>query len=182
MFNETISIQLKEVNVTDSTGKQPRKVGFFANQPENNNLLEKTAFKMVIPKIPEVSYFCQSVSLPGISKEKKIRPIGKVRHETFEVNFLVSENMSNWLEIYNWIQSLSNYEDFEKFVEEEKSIVSDAVLYVLSSKNNVSLKAQFHGLFPISLSSVSFDYTDSELQVTTASVTFAFSYYEIVAT
>jgi len=59
--------RMVEINITDSTGKQPRKVGFYANQPENNNLAEINAFKLVIGKIPETTYFCQSANLPGIS-------------------------------------------------------------------------------------------------------------------
>lgn len=180
-----------EINITDSTGKQPKKGGFFANQPTNNNLQETTAFKLVIPKIPETTYFCQKINLPGIGIETTqqntnfnpiLHPAGNVTHEAFTASFIVSEGLSNWLEIYNWIQSCSNYTDYEKFAGEQNSLVSDAKLYILSSKNNLSINATFYGLFPTSLGSISFDYTDTELQTIISDVTFAFSYYEIEVT
>lgn len=182
---------MTEINVTDSTGKQPRKGGFFANQPENNNFQETTAFKLVMPKIPEVTYFCQKVNLPGISIETVgqntsfnsiLYPAGKVSHETFTASFVVSEKLSNWLEIYKWIQSCSNYRDYETFAGDDNTLVSDAKLYVLTSKNSLSITANFYGLFPISLGSISFDYSDVELQTLISDVTFAFSYYEIEVT
>lgn len=176
------------INVTDSTGKQPKKGGFFANQPQNINLQETTAFKLVIPKIPEVTYFCQKVNLPGISIETVgqntafnsiLYPAGKVSHETFTASFVVSEGLSNWLEIYKWIQSCSNYTDYETFAGDDNSLVSDAKLYILTSKNNLNVTATFYGLFPTSLGSISFDYSDMELQTLISDVTFSFSYYDI---
>jgi hypothetical protein len=65
--------EMVEINVTDSTGKQPRKVGFFANQPENNNLAEINAFKLVIGKIPETTYFCQKMQIYQEFQYKEIR-------------------------------------------------------------------------------------------------------------
>jgi len=180
-----------EINVTDATGKQPKKGGFFANQPENNNFQETTSFKLVIPKIPETTYFCQKVNLPGISIGSLsqetlfngiLHPSGKITHEAFTASFIVSEGLSNWREIYDWIQSCSTYTDFEKYAGEQNSLVSDAKLYVLSSKNNPEIIATFYGLFPISLGSISFDYSDSELQTIVSEVTFAFSHYEIEVT
>jgi hypothetical protein len=169
-----------EINITDSTGKQPRKVGFYANQPENNNLAEINAFK-----------FCQSANLPGISISEVqqqtifnplLYPGGKVEHETFSVKFVVSENLTNWLEIYRWIRSCSTYKDFNEVVDVDKSLVSDATLFILNSKNNLNYTVKFHNLFPKALTSIEFDYADTELSTLISSVDFAFSYYDIEVT
>lgn len=181
---------MAEINVSDASGKQPRKAGFFANQPENNNLAEINAFKLVIGKIPETTYFCQKANLPGISisevrQETVFNPIlypgGQVTHESFSVDFVVSEDLTNWLEIYRWIRSCSTYEDTNDLVSLEKSLVSDASLYVLNSKNNLNLTVRFKHLFPKTLTSIDFNYTDTELSTLISTVEFAFTSYEIVS-
>lgn len=180
---------MASINDTDSTGKKPRPVGFLAKQPKNNNFQEITAYKFVISKIPETTYFCQSANIPGISissvsQETMFNPLlypgGKVEHEDFSIRFQVSEGLHNWLEIYKWIQSCSTYTDFEKIVSLKQSLVSDAQLYVLSSKNNLELSVQFYNLFPKSISSIGFDYSDGDLQTILCDASFAFSHYEII--
>lgn len=177
-----------EINVSDASGKNPRKIGYVQNQPVNNNFLEPTSFKLVISKIPETTFFCQSANIPGISITEVrqetmfnplMRPGGQVNHETFSMKFIVSEGMNNWLELYKWIRSCSTYQDFNDIVPEEKSLVSDAILYIMSSKNNLNIEVQFTGLFPKTLSSIEFDYSDTELQTIISSVEFSFSYYNI---
>ena len=180
-----------EINVSDATGKGPRKVGFLANQPENINLAEINAFKLVIGKIPETTYFCQKANLPGISIQEirqqtpfnpVLYPGGQVTHEQFTVDFVVSENLTNWLEIYRWIRSCSTYKDFNEVVDVDKSLVSDATLFILNSKNNLNYTVKFHNLFPKALTSIEFDYADTELSTLISSVDFAFSYYDIEVT
>lgn len=177
------------INITDSSGKTPRKAGFLANQPKNDNLAEISAFKLIIGKIPETTYFCQKANLPGISilevkQETVFNPLlmpgGQVTHEDFTVDFVVSEDLTNWLEIYNWIQSCSTYTDWDSIVPESDSLVSDANLFILNSKNNITHNVQFYGVFPKSLTSIEFNYTDTELSTLVSSVTFAFSYYKII--
>jgi hypothetical protein len=177
------------INDTDYTGKQPRPIGFLSRQPKNNNFQEITAFKLTISKIPETTYFCQTANIPGIGitpvqQETIFNPIlypgGKVEHEDFSVRFQVSEGLHNWLEIYKWIQSCSTYTDFDKIAPLEQTLVSDAQLYVLTSKNNLELSVRFYNLFPKSISSIEFDYSDADLQTILCNASFAFSHYEII--
>lgn len=181
---------MTQINVSDASGKNPRKIGFFANQPKNDNLAEINAFKLIIGKIPETTYFCQKANLPGISiqevrQETVFNPIlypgGHVTHEEFSVDFVVSEDLTNWLEIYKWILSCSTYKDFGDIVPEKQSLISDGSLFILNSKNNLTHTVRFHNLFPKSLSSIDFNYTDTELSTMVSTVNFAFSYYEIIS-
>lgn len=177
-----------EINITDAGGKLPRKIGFVANQPSNENLQEINGFKLVMGKIPLVTYFCQTANLPGISisqvsQQTIFNPIlypgGQINHESFNVKFVVSEDLTNWLEIYSWIRSCSTYKDFNEIVSNDKSLISDATLYMLNSKNNLSKTVRFYGLFPKALSSIEFDYADTELSTLTSSVEFSFTYFDI---
>jgi len=179
---------MAEINVSDASGKQPRKGGFYANQPSNRNFLEPTGFKLEIPKIPNTTFFCQSVNIPGIAiseveQQTVFNPVlypgGKVEHENFTASFIVNENLENWLEVYKWIRSCSTYKNYDDVVPMDKSLVSDAILFILSSKNNLIAKVSFQGLFPKSLSSIDFDYGDTELEALNASVDFAFTSFEV---
>ena len=92
---------------------------------------------------------------------------------------MVSEDLSNWLEIYSWIRSCSTYKDFNEIVGTDKSLVSDATLYILNSNNNLSKTVRFYNLFPKSISSIEFDYADTELSTLISTVEFAFTYFDI---
>jgi hypothetical protein len=173
----------------DSTGKMPLKIGALANQPTNTNFQESTAFRLSIRKIPNTVYFCQSVSLPGLSIDKVYQdtPFKQINYpgtyvtmDDFRIKFLVAEDLSNWLEIYNWIRSCSTVKDFSEIVSLETSLSSDATLSLLSSKNNMNFNVRFTNLFPTSLGSIDFDYSQTDVTPISCDVTFAYTYYDVV--
>lgn len=173
----------------DSTGKSLLKVGAFANQPTNTNFQESTAFRLSIRKIPNTIYFCQTANLPGMSlnKVEQVTPFNPVNYpssslmmEDFSIRFLVAEDLSNWLEIYNWILSSSTIKDFSQIVPLDSAFSSDATLSLLSSKNNLKFSVRFTNLFPTSLGSVQFDYSQTDVTPLSCDVTFAYTYYEVV--
>ena len=174
----------------DSSGKIPLKVGALANQPENTNFQETTAFRLSIRKIPNTIYFCQGVNLPGMSIDKVEQdtpfttigyPGSKVTMEDFRVKFLIAEDLSNWLEMYNWIRSCATVKDFSEIVSLETSLSSDATLSLLSSKNNINFNVRFTNLFPTSLGSIDFDYSQTEVVPISCDISFAYTYYEVVS-
>ena len=85
------------------------------DQPTNINFLSPIGFKFQLNNFPEVNYFCQSATLPGISigsisvptPLKTIDlPGDEVAFEELSIRFIVDENMKNWLSIYDWIIGL----------------------------------------------------------------------------
>jgi hypothetical protein len=85
------------------------------NQPINTSFLSPIGFKFTLNNFPEVNYFCQSATLPGISISsisvptplKAIDIAGdEVAFEELSIKFIVDENMKNWLSIYDWIIGL----------------------------------------------------------------------------
>lgn len=175
--------------LTDSTGKNYLKVGAFANQPTNTNFQEATAFRLSIRKIPNTIYFCQGVNLPGmtidkVSQDTPFSPVNypgtSVTMDDFRIKFLVAEDLSNWLEIYNWMRSCSTVKDFSEIVSLESSLSSDATLSLLSSKNNMNFNVRFTSLFPTSLGSIDFDYSQTDITPISCDVTFAYTYYDVV--
>jgi len=84
-------------------------------QPTNTSFLSPIGFKFQLNNFPEVNYFVQSASLPGISISaidvptplKAISIAGdEVAFEELSIKFIIDENMKNWLAIYDWIIGL----------------------------------------------------------------------------
>ena len=70
------------------------------NQPINTSFLSPIGFKFQLNNFPEVNYFCQSATLPGISIStipvptplKQIElPGDEVRFEEMSIKFIVDE-------------------------------------------------------------------------------------------
>jgi len=56
---------------------------------------------------------------------------------------------------------------------------SDGTLNVLSSANTPNFKVKFLNMFPVSISDLVFDATDSDIDYLTADVTFKYTIYNI---
>ena len=91
---------------------------------ENLNNFIPTGFKFFLDKIPNVSYFCQAASLPGITAGQAILPNplrdiavagDKAQFNELRIRFIIDEELKNWLEIYNWIVGLTYPEDTEQY-------------------------------------------------------------------
>ena len=140
-------------------------------QPENVNYLGEVNFKLEIQKIPNVTYFTQAVTMPGVSltpleMERPLRtPVGiaaqSLEYEELSVSFIVDEYMYNYQEIFNWMIQTT----------EGKLEPSDAVLTVLTSNMNPQLEIHFERCYPISIGALDFTSaaTDTEYFLATAS-------------
>jgi hypothetical protein len=59
------------------------------------------------------------------------------------------------------------------------NVYSDATLLVLTSNNTSNFKIKFRDIFPISLSTLTFDATSSDVEYFTAEVRFKYLMYNI---
>jgi len=171
----------------------------FKESSNTENYLYPTAFKFSASKIPGVTYHCQSANIPGVSigmvpinspksgRTAKI-PSQNLEYQDLSIKFLVDENMSNWLEIYNWVLSMRVVEDWslvKNLSQRTAPIVAndvqltDASMVVLTSSNNPVKIFQFHNMFPRELSSVEFNSGSDGREPLTATATFSFEYYTV---
>ena len=162
------------------------------NQPTNTSFLSPIGFKFQLNNFPEVNYFCQSATLPGISigsisvptPLKAIDlPGDEVTFEELSIKFIVDENMKNWLAIYDWIIGLgfpteegqAKYKKLSTIGE----LTTDAVLTVLTSNMNPQINFRFKECFPLSLSSIAFDSGGTDIDYVTADVSFRYDVYTV---
>lgn len=165
--------------------------------PENLNPLSPNGFQFVIQKIPEMVYFTQEVPLPGISLPRtemetpftqiKI-PGSKMEFEPLTINFLVDENMTNYLAIFNWIAGLGHPQEYQQYtsfqnrdpkfqMSELSKNFSDGTLHILGSNNTVVQTVLFVDLVPTVLSGLTFATTNTDVTYITATATFEYTYF-----
>ena len=119
------------------------------NLPSNINYLSPVGFRFTLANFPDVNYFCQAANIPGLSiggidvgtPLRNIQIAGdEVAFEELTIQFVVDENMKNWISIYDWIISIGTptQESIRKYVkldaQDEKT--QDATLTVLTSNMN----------------------------------------------
>jgi len=171
-------------------------MSWFENQLQNRNYLSPIGFKFVLDKAPKTVFLCQSATIPGISMGspeqpspfKKIPLSGDVVYEDLTVNFLVDENLENYLEIHNWVKSISAADEFQRYTNfldaseiknGIRSFTSDGTMMVLTSNYAYNFQIRYADLFPISISSLEFNVGGADIEYFTASATFRYTIYTI---
>ena len=170
---------------------------------QNRNFLAPTGFKFALKRSPGVAFFCNQANIPsldlGIAEQptylKNIDvPGDKIQFGDLNLRFLVDEDLMNYMEIQNWIRGLGYPEKISEFTKLEETAVlgvetkfgqsgdniySDATLQVLSSNLVPQFQVIFSDCFPYSLSTVTFDATDTDVEYFTADVSFKYTIYRI---
>lgn len=167
--------------------------------------LRPASFKFEISSLPRTAYTCQVASIPDmkIGNATQVAPaldipvIGdKLEFGQLDIQFIVNEDMSNYIEIHNWMLNicgteLINYslDDFRKSANgfpvasksngQYNSFYADAALFIINSKNNPIIKVNFLDVIPISLQSIPFDITNISQEPLLATATFKYRLYNI---
>ena len=172
----------------------------FDKQINNRNFLSPVGFRFTLAKEPKVAFFSNSVRIPEITLGTTIQPSylkdvdipgDKLTYGDFSLRFLVDENLVNYMAIHNWITGLGYPESTDQFKslttnsEGETDLLeqfSDGSLHILNSNYRTVATVKFRDLFPISISSLDFEATDTDVNYFTAEVTFKYTIYDILGT
>jgi hypothetical protein len=171
------------------------------NQIKNRNFLSPVGFKFILNRAPKVAFFSNQSVIPGLTLGTAVQPTylknidlpgDKIEFNDFALRFLVDEDLSNYMEIQNWIRGMGFPESLEEIYKFQNSnpnmdpndksidLLSDGTLNVLTSTQNTNFKVKFEGLFPVSISDLTFDATDTDIDYLTAEVIFKYTIYKIV--
>jgi len=161
---------------------------YLDKYPEKINYLQQPGFKFSLFRSPHLSYFCQSATIPGMQVEALDRPTnigmlpipvaGSPSLDDFEITFLVNEDLSNWLEIYNWMRSITTFDDYDEY-KDTNTHYSNATLMTLNSAMNINFEVEIKDLFPKSLSAIEMTTTAGTINPIEATVSFGYTSYEI---
>lgn len=159
---------------------------WFKEQISNRNYLSPVGFKLVLEKFRGVDFFCQRVNLPDVTmpftevptrfRQFPIVAGGGVTYGDLTVSFIVDEELINWKEIYNWIRSNGCSEEH---MEQKEPEYCNGQVLIYTSSYNVNHVINFENLFPISISEMNFDASNSDIEYFTAQVTFKYTGYTI---
>ena len=170
----------------------------FGKQIANRNFLSGVGFKFNLTKFPKVDFFSNSARIPELNLELTTQasylknidvPGERLSYGDFTLRFLVDENMENYQSIYDWLTGLGFPETTKEFAEiikdkdgqrDPKEAFCDGTLRILNSNYQEVGKVKFNDLFPISLTSLEFDATNTDVQFFTAEATFKYTLYKLV--
>ena len=170
--------------------------------PSNPNLLQQNKFVLNFGRAPSIQFFCQSVSVPGISLSEVPQftpfvdvyvPGEKAIYDLLNVTFIVDEELKGWLEIHDWIRAMTFPKEFQEYKDlsrisriasainaaTDKPQYSDASITVLSSSNTPYFKFKYYDCFPTSLSTFVMGANDSPESPMSADATFRYSYFDV---
>jgi hypothetical protein len=154
------------------------------NQPTNLNQLNVVSFESNFLRMPGTNYFCQRVSIPGITLSNTIlsTPFANIpiegdvlEFEDLTIGFIVDEDMQNYLELYNWLQSLGFPDKYSQYDNETLSIKSDVNILIHTNKSNPNYSIVFKDVFPVSLGAIAFDTNATALDPIVIDATFKYT-------
>ena len=194
MTTETSPLS-RQPNVLDYSS--PTQFRFLINQ------LPKVQYFTTTANLPGITLGETSFPTPL----KNIPMLGdKLEYEDLNITFIVDENLENYIEMHTWLTAIGFPKDRKQFAEfrsatsnvstntrgeskdigdvkastPEISMTSDAMLTILTNKNNPVVECRFKDIFPTGLSGLTYSQNQTDVEYLTASITFKYQIYEIV--
>ena len=165
------------------------------NTPENRNFLSPLNFKFQIKRAPTVNFFIQKANFPSIAlpNTEATNPFLNIPyggdHLTYgdlDIVFKVDEDLTNYLEIHNWIRSMGRPISGAEYRKLEiqpsytgNGLVSDISLTVLANSKMPNYEVVFRDAFPVSLGTLQFDTTSTDVDYLEIEATFKYLIYDI---
>ena len=169
----------------------------FVTHIQNRNFLAPVGFKFTLAKYPKVDFFSNSARIPELSLGTAVQPSylkdidipgEKLTFGDLTIRFLVDENMDNYMAVHNWLKGIGFPETPQQFkdqttdsdgLRDEKEVFSDGSLHILNSNFQDVAIVKFNDLFPVGLTSLEFDATETDINYFTAEVVMRYTVYSI---
>lgn len=160
----------------------------------NKNFLSPLGYKLTLARAPAVVYNVQNIRFPGVQMSSGESPTpfvpipttGKLTYSPLDVQFRLNEDMTDYLEIYNWMVALASPVDFTayKALQDAKpgatqALYSDVNLQIMNSSMNSNISITFYDAFPVAIGDIEFNSTDSSVNYIECSVEFKYLRYDI---
>ena len=159
----------------------------IANSPRSLNYISSARSSLQIHELEHVSFECTDWPLPGISLNpaRMATPFtdmplrgDKLNYKSLTINFLVTEKLENWHELYQWFVGISAPTEFNEWCE-KKFEYTDAVLHLYTSQQNKFAEVLFTNLVPVDLGDIQFSTQAESTEETFCSATFEYQSYDI---
>ena len=155
-----------------------------------NNYLSPASFTVSIDRMPNVEFFTQSLSIPGVSASPvelntPLRTFyaqqDKLTYDDLTLQFIVDEEMNNYTEVLRWLEGLG----FPESTDQHKNYIADNILesdisvVITNSHKNPNMKFTFKNAFPVSLGSIDLNVNTQDIAYATCDVTFRYGSFQI---
>ena len=203
-----VSETLINTSMTTSTSplnRQPTKLDYSSPTQFRFliNQLPKVQYFTVAANIPGITLGEGVFNTPL----KDIPLLGdKLTYEDLTITFIVDENLENYIEMHTWLTAIgfpkdkSQFRNFRSATSNvasatrgesndigdvkpstpERAMYSDAVMTILTNKNNPVVECRFADVLPTSLSALTYSQDQTDVDYLTATVSFKYQIYEIV--
>lgn len=156
-------------------------------------MLSPGNFKVTIDssEFSNLQFFCTSANVPTLATSEVLQGFGNrnayfpgdtIEYGTFDITFIVDEEMKNYIEMQTWILKNADHNIKEtkgtSFNHEEK--FKDITLSIQTNKNNINKQLKFIDAFPLSLGDLSFTTQDTAVEYITCQVTFRYNRFEFI--
>ena len=191
--------------MTTSISRQPSKLDYTSPTQFRFliNQLPKVEYFTTEANIPGITLG----ELDFKTRFKAIPLMGDVlTYEDLTITFIVDENLENYVEMHTWLTAIGFPENTKQFSDfrsatsnvatntrgeskdigdvkastPERAMYSDAVLTILTNKNNPVVECRFRDVFPTSLSGLTYSQNQTDVEYLTATVNFKYQIYEII--
>ena len=164
-----------------------------SNLTANLNMLSPGNFKVTIDstEFANLQFFCTNANIPTLSTSEVLQgyknrnayfPGDTIEYGTFDITFIVDEEMKNYIEMQTWILKNADHNITNttsgNFNHEEK--FKDITLSIQTNKNNINKQIKFIDSFPLSLGDLSFTTQDTAVEYITCQVSFRYNRFEII--
>ncbi len=167
---------------------------FSTTDNSPSKFLSGVGFQFSVNKLPGISYYCQSVSIPSINLATATQatrwrmlpePGDELNYDDLSIRFLVDEDLKNYMSIHNWMRYLGapesekDWTTFKDGTSYNEKQFSDGSIWILDSNFKKQFEIAFDDLFPVSLGSLNFNASYTDTEYFTIDATFKYSIFDI---
>lgn len=162
-------------------------------QPTNLNLFQAHKYQMTIARVPNFTYYCQTIDIPGLTMAElpvpgpgidNYIPNSKPVFEPLLCTFQIDEDLRSWTELYNWMWSKTFGENqtiipghpFNRG-EQPGSFYSTVIITFYNTRNTPTFRFNFENAFPVLLGGIRLHTNESNVPLVTSDVTFRYTKY-----
>lgn len=148
------------------------------------NYLSPVSFVVSVERLPNVEFFTQKATIPGLSMTPTTQPTplktlynipDRLEYQELDLSFIIDEGMNNYNEILTWMEGLGtpdSLDQYKNLKESKHSDRSDITIIIQNSSRNPNIRFTFKECFPINLGSVNLDVTSQDVFYPECNVTF----------
>jgi hypothetical protein len=162
---------------------------------QDTNYLSINNFRFDVLRLPETSFFVQSVSIPGFSFNSAgvNTPFTTIKfsgdHPQFDplrVTFFVDAKMESYKTLFKWWQGLAFPNDHTQYAAlvkrpgDRNGTYSDLTIGLLDKGDGLVANIQFVKAMPVSVGSIDFTYQNEDTNYATVTALFEYDSFDFV--